>query len=98
MVLSVIFLKIQMKELAEAYLIEAKWCNKCYVPNMEEYMGVALVTGAHRMLATTSLVGMGDLVTKESFDWVSSNPLIVEASSVINRLMDDLVSNEVRLI
>lgn len=54
-----------------------------------------MVSGAYKMLATNSFVGMGDLVTKEAFDWVSSNPLIVKAASVICRLSDDMVGHEV---
>ncbi|CAH2040870.1 unnamed protein product [Thlaspi arvense] len=83
-----------MKDLAQAYFIEAKWYHEGYVPNMEEYMGVALVSCGYRILAITSFIGIGDLVTKQSFDWISSNPLIVEASSVICRLMDNMVSHK----
>ncbi|KAM7490765.1 hypothetical protein LguiA_033686 [Lonicera macranthoides] len=34
---------------------------KCYVPTMEEYMEVALVSAGYIMVATTSFVGMGEL-------------------------------------
>ncbi|PIN22663.1 (-)-germacrene D synthase [Handroanthus impetiginosus] len=67
------------------------YAKKSYLPRMEEYMKVALVSGAYMMLATTSLVGMGSLVTEEIFEWVSNEPLIVRVSSVICRLMDDIV-------
>lgn len=63
---------------------------------MEEYMQVALVTGAYKILATTSFVGMGELATKEAFDWVSNDPLIVQAASVVCRLTDDIVGHKVR--
>eukprot|EP00261_Vitis_vinifera_P031339 XP_019072582.1 PREDICTED: (-)-germacrene D synthase-like [Vitis vinifera] len=58
---------------------------------MEEYMPVALVTSAYSMLATTSLIGMGNGVTKETFDWIFSEPKIVRSSAIICRLMDDMV-------
>ncbi|KAE9458172.1 hypothetical protein C3L33_09924, partial [Rhododendron williamsianum] len=89
------YAKSAMKDLVRAYLEEAKWCHEGYVPSMEEYMRVALVTGAYKMLAPTSFVGMGDLVTKEAFEWVLSDPLILEAASVISRLMDDMVGHKV---
>ncbi|KAH7861040.1 hypothetical protein Vadar_020872 [Vaccinium darrowii] len=88
------YAKSAMKDIVRAYFEEAKWFNEGYIPSMEEYMRVALVTGAYKMLATTSFLGMGDLVTKESFEWVSSNPLIVQAASVISRLMDDIVGHK----
>ncbi|CAI9756927.1 unnamed protein product [Fraxinus pennsylvanica] len=83
----------EMKKLVRAYFEEAKWTYNGYAPTLEEYMKVALVSGAYMMLSTTSLVGMGELVTKEAFDWISSEPLSVRASSIICRLMDDMVGH-----
>ncbi|KAF7139798.1 hypothetical protein RHSIM_Rhsim06G0189200 [Rhododendron simsii] len=92
------YAKSEMKNLVKAYFEEAKWYHEGYVPSMEEYMRVALPTSGYKMVATTSLVGMGDLVTKEGFKWLSSDPLILEAASVICRLMDDMASHKVRYI
>ncbi|KAF5947155.1 hypothetical protein HYC85_017383 [Camellia sinensis] len=83
------------EEMARAYFEEAKWFHQVYVPSIEEYMRVALVTCGYTMLATTSFVRLGEVVSKEAFDWVSSDPLIVQASSIVNRLMDDMASHEV---
>ncbi|KAM7486349.1 hypothetical protein LguiA_002358 [Lonicera macranthoides] len=88
------YAKEGMKQLVRAYFHEANWYHKGYVPTFEEYMEVALVSGAYIMLATTSFVGMGESVTKQAFDYVSNNPLIVKASSVICRLTDDMVGHE----
>ncbi|KAF5948759.1 hypothetical protein HYC85_014716 [Camellia sinensis] len=88
------YAKSTMKILVRAYFEEVKWFHQGYVPTMEEYMSVTLVTGAHTMLATTSFVGMGEVAFEEAFDWVSNNPLIVQASSVVGRLMDDMVGHK----
>ncbi|GFZ04841.1 terpene synthase-like sequence-1,8-cineole [Actinidia rufa] len=88
------YAKSTMKSLVRAYFEEAKWFHQGYVPTMEEYMQVALVAGAYKMLATTSFVGMGELATKEAFDWVSNDPLIVQAASVVSRLTDDIVGHK----
>ncbi|KAL2529715.1 germacrene-D synthase-like [Forsythia ovata] len=85
-----------MKKLVRAYFKEAKWTYDGYVPTIEKYMKVALVSGAYMMLSTSSLVGMGELATKEAFEWISSEPLLVRASSIICRLMDDMVGHGVR--
>uniref|UniRef100_A0A7N2M889 Uncharacterized protein n=1 Tax=Quercus lobata TaxID=97700 RepID=A0A7N2M889_QUELO len=61
---------------------------------MNIYMQISLVTSGYPMLATTSLVGMGDIVPNDCFEWVSSNPKIVRASAVVCRLMDDIVSHK----
>lgn len=82
------------KRLSRAYLQEAEWCQVNYFPTFEEYMSVALVTGAFKMLSVSSFVLMGDVATTESFDWISKDPLIVRASSVICRLSDDIVGHE----
>ena len=80
-----------------------EWCSDeessssllcCQIPSIEEYMDVALVSIGYIALATTSLVGMGDIVTNEAFDWLTSNPKIMSSSSLIARLMDDIKSHK----
>ncbi|EOY12592.1 Delta-cadinene synthase isozyme A, putative [Theobroma cacao] len=88
------YAKEAMKQLSQAYFVEAKWYHENYVPTVEEYMTNGLVSSGYIMVAITSFVGMGDIVTKEIFDWASNNPKIVRASSMIARLMDDIVSHK----
>jgi hypothetical protein len=85
----------QMKDQIRAYLHEAKWFHKKHIPTMDEYMRTALVTCSYPTLATTSLVGMGDVVTKDAFEWLFSDPKLLRASTVVCRLMDDIVSHKV---
>ena len=84
-----------MKNQVQAYFLESKWFHQKYIPTMEEYMPLALVTSAYKMLATAALVGMGDIVTEDSFKWLFSDPKMVTASQIICRLMDDIVSHKV---
>ncbi|CAH9106395.1 unnamed protein product [Cuscuta epithymum] len=89
------YAKIEMKKLVDAYYEEAKWLYVDGSPTYDQYMRVALQTGAHLMLATTSLVGMQEeFVTKETFDWLSQDPLIVRASAIIGRLKDDIAGHK----
>ncbi|XP_057968279.1 (-)-germacrene D synthase-like [Malania oleifera] len=88
------YVKEAMKSQARVYLAEAKWFDEKHMPTMEEYMRLALLTSGYPMLAMTSLVGMGDIVTKDTFEWIVANPNIVTASSIICRLMDDMVSHK----
>ncbi|XP_043690199.1 (-)-germacrene D synthase-like [Telopea speciosissima] len=83
-----------MKRLVRAYFVEAKWFNEGYIPTFEEYMGIALTSTAYSMLIITSFLGMRDIVTKEALDWAIDDPKLVRASSVICRLMDDIVSHK----
>ncbi|KAL6316146.1 hypothetical protein AAG906_015976 [Vitis piasezkii] len=77
-----------------AYFNEAKWLHGEYVPTVEEYMGVALVSCDVPMFTIISFVGMGFIATKEAFDWVLNGPKIVRACSTIIRLMDDMASHK----
>ncbi|KAL0362769.1 UNVERIFIED_CONTAM: Beta-caryophyllene synthase [Sesamum calycinum] len=69
---------------------EVKWLYNTHIPTLQEYMKVAIVSAGYTMLASTSLVGMGNLVTEEDCSWISGEAVIVEASSIIARLMDDM--------
>lgn len=84
-----------MKILVEGYYDESKWFHENYIPKMEEYMRVALVTSGYTMLTTVSFLGMDNIVTKETFDWVFSRPKIIRASEIIGRFMDDIKSHKV---
>ncbi|KAK5786704.1 hypothetical protein PVK06_041347 [Gossypium arboreum] len=84
----------RFKRLSESYFVEAKWCNENYVPTMKEYMRNAVVSAGYVMLIVTSFVGMGDFVTPEIFNWASNNPKIIDASSIIARLLNDVTSHK----
>ena len=86
-----------MKILVHGYHDESKWFHNNYVPTMEEYMRVSLVTSAYSMLTAASFLGMDNVVTKEAFDWVSEKPRIIRASTIIGRLVNDIKSHKVRI-
>ncbi|KAG6634537.1 hypothetical protein CIPAW_12G125200 [Carya illinoinensis] len=90
----VYYAKEGMKNLVQAYFVEAKWFNEKYAPTFEEYMNKALVSCGYSALTTLSFVGMGDIVIKEAFDWVFSHPRMVKVAAIISRLMDDIVSTD----
>ena len=86
-----------MKELVQAYFDEARWLHDDYTPTMEEYMSVAGVSATYYLISTASFIDMGKIATEEVFQWVSNKPKIVTASSVIGRLMNDIVSHKVSI-
>ncbi|KAH0640640.1 hypothetical protein KY285_037226 [Solanum tuberosum] len=88
------YAKQEMKKVARAYLKEALWLNDVYIPKCEEYMKVAIVSTTVIMAATTFLCVMEENITKETFEWVINEPLILRASSVIGRLKDDINTND----
>ncbi|KAG2677979.1 hypothetical protein I3760_12G121600 [Carya illinoinensis] len=90
----VYYAKEEIKNQVQAYFVEAKWFNEKHVPTFEEYMNNALVSCGYSALTAISFVGMGDIITKEAFDWVFSHPRMVKAAEIINMLMDDIVSTD----
>ncbi|XP_052173819.1 (-)-germacrene D synthase-like [Diospyros lotus] len=86
--------KEAMKKLCSAYHVEAEWCHNGYVPTIEEYLKVAAVSCAYPLIATISLIGMGEFGTKEAFNWLSEDPLVLTESSLLCRLMDDITSHK----
>ncbi|XP_028761756.1 (-)-germacrene D synthase-like [Neltuma alba] len=88
------YVKQSFQKLAEAYLVEAKWCNQGYIPTYEEYIENGVVTSVHPLLQIASFLGLGNFASKRVFDWVSNVPRIVRASSVICRLRGDMSSHK----
>ena len=58
-------------------------------------MELALYTTGYSLLISISLLGMGNMVTNDVLQWVSRRPKIIEGSTIICRLMDDIVSHKV---
>ncbi|GAB4846239.1 hypothetical protein Ancab_025238 [Ancistrocladus abbreviatus] len=83
----------QMKALCRAYLIEARWRDKKYVPTFDEYMSNAIISFGYILGTVVSYLGMGEIATKEAFEWASQNPKVVNASGIIGRLLDDMGSH-----
>ncbi|XP_052290168.1 terpene synthase 1-like isoform X2 [Citrus sinensis] len=86
--------KEKMQELVQMYFVQAKWFSEGYVPTWDEYYPVGLVSCGYFMLATNSFLGMCDVANKEAFEWISKDPKISTASSVICRLRNDIVSQQ----
>lgn len=86
------YAKEQMKSLCQAYLQEAKWCHEKHVPTHDEYMEIGQLTSGFPFGIVASFLGMGDIASKEVFEWVCQNPMpkAVIASAIINRLMNDM--------
>ncbi|KAK3433836.1 hypothetical protein EUGRSUZ_D01114 [Eucalyptus grandis] len=80
------YAKEAMKKQAKGYFHEAKWFHSSYTPTLEEYMPLALLTTGYEALSITALVGMGDVITRDAFEWLLSDCKILRASQFICRL------------
>nr|B1B1U4.1 RecName: Full=Beta-eudesmol synthase; AltName: Full=10-epi-gamma-eudesmol synthase; AltName: Full=Alpha-eudesmol synthase [Zingiber zerumbet]BAG12021.1 beta-eudesmol synthase [Zingiber zerumbet]BAG12022.1 beta-eudesmol synthase [Zingiber zerumbet] len=89
-----LYLQDEVKALAISYLQEAKWGIERHVPSLDEHLHNSLISSGSSTVICASFVGMGEVATKEVFDWLSSFPKVVEACCVIGRLLNDIRSHE----
>ncbi|XP_039162808.1 (-)-germacrene D synthase [Eucalyptus grandis] len=67
------YAKEVMKNQVRAYFVEAKCFHQNHVLTMEEYMSIALPSSGFVSILAWSFLGMGDIVTKDVFDWLLFN-------------------------
>ncbi|KAL0928451.1 hypothetical protein M5K25_000332 [Dendrobium thyrsiflorum] len=84
-----------LKVIVRAWNDEVKWRDDGYIPALREHLEVSTVTTGYNVLACASFIEMGDVVTKEVFDWVLTFPKFSYQAALICRFRDDVVSQEV---
>ncbi|KAJ0559855.1 putative germacrene-A synthase [Helianthus annuus] len=89
---SVIASKEAFQDIARGYLEEAEWTNSGYVASFPEYMKNGLITSAYNVISKSALVGMGEIVSEDALAWYESHPQILQASELISRLQDDVMT------
>ncbi|XP_030525229.2 (-)-germacrene D synthase-like isoform X2 [Rhodamnia argentea] len=88
------YFKEAMNIQVRTYLAEAKWFHQSHVPTMEEYLPIALNTIGCDLTYVTSFLGMGDVVTKDAFEWVYRYPNIVNGGRAVGRIMNDVAGHK----
>nr|QYL01197.1 terpene synthase 7 [Stevia rebaudiana] len=88
------YVKEAAKDFVRSGLLEAKWLKEGYKPTLDEYISNASITIGQHVIIARSYVGRGDMVTEETFRWLATYPPLVKSSSLIFRLMDDLVTHQ----
>lgn len=87
--------KSQTEIMVDAYLQEASWYAQDMFPEVDIRKELSVVkSSGYPELSCASFIGMGEVATKEAFDWVTSIPKIVRASAEICRFTDDIYSIE----
>ncbi|XP_062201539.1 alpha-terpineol synthase, chloroplastic-like isoform X3 [Phragmites australis] len=89
------YLKAFTVDMVRAFNMEVKMREEGYTPrSVEEHLQFSIWTSGCHVVSCTTFVGMDDIATKDSFDWVSTMPKMVKALCIILRLLDDLQSYE----
>ncbi|MCD7472179.1 hypothetical protein HAX54_013187 [Datura stramonium] len=91
---SVYYAKIETEKWTKSYLKEKEWLNADNIPKCEDYKRNATITVSIRVIAITCLIVMKEFIDKETFEWFINESLVLRASSLINRLKDDIIGHE----
>nr|AYV65216.1 (-)-amorpha-4,7(11)-diene synthase [Ageratina adenophora] len=82
--------KAYMKQFVRAYMVEAKCLHEGRIPTVDEHRSIAYKTGTCGFMMSACYLGMGDIITNESINWISGEPPIFIAASKIGRLLNDI--------
>ncbi|KAL6650290.1 hypothetical protein ACP70R_009215 [Stipagrostis hirtigluma subsp. patula] len=78
--------------LSRHYFQEAEWFHNGYMPSFQQHLNLSVITSGAPMLSVALLVGMGDVATKDAFEWAISCTDAVRASGEVTRFVDDLAA------
>ncbi|KAL0917897.1 hypothetical protein M5K25_013001 [Dendrobium thyrsiflorum] len=82
----------EMKRMARAFLQESKWASVCYVSKLEEHLRVTLITAGYSLITYASYLGIKEVISKDTYEWVASVPEILKSINIVGRLMNDIGS------
>nr|CAD1822472.1 unnamed protein product [Ananas comosus var. bracteatus] len=81
-------------DLCKAYLVEAKWYNKNYIPTLEEYLQNGWLSISGHVILSYAYCLVPDL-TQHDLDLFQNYPEIMQWSSMLLRLYNDLGTSKV---
>ncbi|XP_042445517.1 alpha-terpineol synthase, chloroplastic-like [Zingiber officinale] len=87
------YLKRAWRDLCDAFLVEAKWSHRRYTPTLQEYLDNAWISASGHVLLTHAYC-LSPCLTKEDLQNFSGYPKLLQHSSMIFRLTNDLVDSE----
>ncbi|KAF1859573.1 hypothetical protein Lal_00010157 [Lupinus albus] len=77
-------------DIFEAFLEEAKWFNKGYMPTFREYLNNGVISAGSYMAMVHATFLIGDSISKEIISMMKPYPRLFSCSGKILRLWDDL--------
>ncbi|KAK6161730.1 hypothetical protein DH2020_005111 [Rehmannia glutinosa] len=87
------YYKETVKQLGRAYNQEQQWIMERQMPPFDEYMNNSVITSCIYVMLTSLFPGMKS-VTKETIEWLMSEPKILISTAKMGRHMEDLGSQE----
>ncbi|KAL0535852.1 hypothetical protein IC582_024778 [Cucumis melo] len=87
------YLKKMWIDLCKAFLIEARWYYTNYIPTFQEYLENAWISVSASLLLVHAYVFATNSLTIEALECLQHYPYIIQHSSIIFRLANDLASS-----
>nr|CAB3490195.1 unnamed protein product [Digitaria exilis] len=84
------YLRSVYQNICKSYLQEAEWSHSGYIPSFHDQVNVSVMSAGGELVAIGLLFGLGDIATKEVFEWAIQNSYTVTACGEVSRFMDDL--------
>ncbi|KAK1410789.1 hypothetical protein QVD17_37328 [Tagetes erecta] len=88
------YIKEAMIEYVQSYMTEAKWTNEGYMPTMEEHLKVSYLSIGYKLALIAGFAAMGNVITKETFEWALKNPPLVTTCCRLCRTVDDIATHK----
>ncbi|BAT92454.1 hypothetical protein LR48_Vigan292s000400 [Vigna angularis] len=86
--------KEAFRNLAHAYLTEAKWSQEICIPTYQQYKDNGVISSAYILMITSFILLSTSSSQTVLLDWISSNPPILKSVSLIGRLENDISSHK----
>jgi (-)-germacrene D synthase len=86
---------MQFQDMSVYYLQEAEWLHQNHKPSFKDHLSLSAMSIGSPALCVGLMVGMGDPVTREAFEWAAGYPKVAIACGKIARLMDDIAAFKV---
>ncbi|KAM3337166.1 sesquiterpene synthase 14b-like [Capsicum galapagoense] len=87
------YAKIEASKWTKSYLKEAEWLRDGIIPKCEEYKRNSIISVSNQMILITCLIVAEEFISKETFEWMLNESLVLPASSLINRFKDDIIGH-----
>nr|TKW09322.1 hypothetical protein SEVIR_6G086800v2 [Setaria viridis] len=78
--------------ISKSYLQEAEWSHHDHIPSFNDHVNVSTISRGGQVMCIGLLAGMGDVATKEVFEWAIGNTNAIRASGEVSRFMDDMAN------
>ncbi|GAV90241.1 LOW QUALITY PROTEIN: Terpene_synth domain-containing protein/Terpene_synth_C domain-containing protein, partial [Cephalotus follicularis] len=91
------YLKKSWADLCKSFLLEAKWYYNKYTPTLQEYIDNAWISVSAPTILVHAFFFGTNPITKEGLQCLEKYPNIVQMSSIIFRLADDLGTSSIEL-